>query len=52
MCNIEDKKYEFSFLEEDVLDRYGLNSEKAFGALHEEMKTMFCDQNAPKKQAV
>ena len=52
MCNIEEGKYEYFFLEEDVLDRFGLNNEKAFTALHEEMKTLFCDRNAPKKQAV
>ncbi len=49
MCSIEEKKYDYYFLEEDVLQKYKLDDEKAFNVLHEELKKMYIDQNAPKR---
>ena len=49
MCSIEEKKYDYYFLEEEVLQRFNLDDEKAFNDLHEEMKKKYNDQNAPKR---
>jgi putative nucleotidyltransferase with HDIG domain len=48
LCGIEDKRFDFCFLEEDVLKRYNIDNEKAFADLHEEVKKKFLEQNAEK----
>lgn len=49
MCSIEDKKYDYFFLEEEVLQRFNLDDEKAFTALHEEIRKKYKEQNEPKR---
>ncbi len=49
MCSIEEKKYDFYFLEEEVLQRFNLDNEKSFNTLHMEMKDRYNDQNASKR---
>lgn len=44
MCSIEDKRYDFYFFEEEVLDLYNLNNEKTFNALHLELQNAYKDQ--------
>lgn len=34
LCRIDEKKYDYCYLEEAVLDRFGLHDEKAFAAFH------------------
>ena len=44
LCLIEEKKFDFFYLEEEVIKRYGLGSEEKFNALHENIKTKFEQQ--------
>jgi putative nucleotidyltransferase with HDIG domain len=48
MCSIEAKKYDFYYLEEEVLERFHINDEKAFNDLHASMQKKFAEQNTPK----
>jgi len=50
MCSIEEKKYDFYYLEEEVLDRYNLNNEKDFNAVHANLQKKFAEQNEPKRK--
>ena len=50
MCWIEEKKYDFFFLEEGgALDRYNLNDEKAFTDLHADLLNQYNEINRPKR---
>ncbi|OHD63913.1 MAG: hypothetical protein A2176_09100 [Spirochaetes bacterium RBG_13_51_14] len=48
MCSIEDKKFDYYYLEEDALDRFGLNSEREFMALHSNLRMKYLEHNEPK----
>lgn len=48
LCGIEGKRFDFYFLEEDVLQRYNIDDENALNLLHEDMKKLYLEQNAPK----
>jgi HD-like signal output (HDOD) protein len=50
MCSIEEKKYDFSYLEEEVLDRFDINSEKTFATLHSDLQKKYLEMNAPKQR--
>jgi HD-like signal output (HDOD) protein len=41
LCGIEDRRYSFFYLEESILDKYGLNDEEKFKAFHEKLKNKF-----------
>ncbi len=49
MCGIEQRKFDFYYLEEDALERYGINDERAFNALHLSLQKKFDEQNEPAK---
>jgi putative nucleotidyltransferase with HDIG domain len=51
LCSIEEKKYDFSYLEEDVLERFNINNEKTFSALHLDLQKKYLEHNEPKKGA-
>ena len=40
-CGIEDRKYNFSYCEDDVLDRFNLHEEKRFRNLNEQLKQRY-----------
>ena len=44
LCLIEEKKFDFYYLEEEVIKKYGLESENKFNALHENIKAKFEQQ--------
>lgn len=48
MCRIEEKKYDFYYLEEDVLNRFNINDEKSFNAAMTDLQKKFSDHNATK----
>jgi HD-like signal output (HDOD) protein len=41
LCLIEDGKFDFYYLEEDVMKRYGLDNEEKFKTLHESIKSKY-----------
>ncbi|MCL2154924.1 MAG: HDOD domain-containing protein [Leptospirales bacterium] len=46
LCMIEERKFDFYYLEEEVLKRYGLESEEKFNELHESIKTKFINNES------
>ncbi|MBN1496235.1 MAG: HDOD domain-containing protein [Spirochaetes bacterium] len=44
LCGIEGKRFDYYFLEEEVLQRYHVEDEAAFMALHEDMKRKYLEQ--------
>jgi putative nucleotidyltransferase with HDIG domain len=51
LCSIEEKKYDFSYLEEEVLDRFEINNEKKFASLHANLQKTYLEHNTPKQSA-
>lgn len=47
LCNIEEKKFDYYYLEESVLDRFRIRSEQEFADLHDEMRRQYEEHNAP-----
>ena len=41
ICLIEEQKFDYYYMEEDVLKRYGLESEEKFKTIHESIKSKF-----------
>jgi HD-like signal output (HDOD) protein len=50
LCNIEDKKSDFYYLEEEVLDRYNINNELLFEKFHKELNDSYSSQEKIIKQ--
>ena len=48
VCRIEENKYDFYYLEEEVLERFKINDEKAFSALMLDLQNKFNEHNATK----
>jgi len=46
MCLIEDRKFDFSYIEEAVLKKYGLESEEKFNKIHESIKAKFIKESS------
>jgi putative nucleotidyltransferase with HDIG domain len=46
LCLIEEKKFDYYFFEDEVLQRFNLDDEKVFNALHDELKRNFAEQKA------
>ncbi|MCL1864864.1 MAG: HDOD domain-containing protein [Spirochaetes bacterium] len=44
LCLIEERKFNYFYLEEDVIKRYGLETEEKFNELHESIKTKFINR--------
>lgn len=44
LCGIESKKYSFEYIEEDVLQRYGITGSEKFNRLHELVKQKYENQ--------
>jgi len=40
-CGIEDRRYSFYYVEQDVLERYGIADKREFDALHKKIKTRY-----------
>jgi len=45
MCGIEEKKYDFFYIEEDVLEMFKLKDEKQFNAVHEKLKNIYLEES-------
>jgi len=45
MCSIEEKKSEFDYIDNDVLEKYRLSDEEKFKLLHEELKKLHAKQD-------
>ena len=45
LCLIEERKFDFFYIEEAVLKKYGLETEEKFNAVHEDIKTKFKNDN-------
>ncbi len=43
LCGIEDRKFDYFFFEDDVLDTFGLDSEEKFGEFHQSMMQTYKD---------
>ena len=43
-CNIEQKKYDYGYVEDEVLGLFGLDSEDKFTELHEELINSYAEQ--------
>jgi HD-like signal output (HDOD) protein len=43
-CGVESRRYNFYFIEEEVLERFGLADESAFNELHNELQAMLAEQ--------
>lgn len=41
MCLLEERKFDYMYIEEDVLDYLGIPNENAFNKLHEKLKDLF-----------
>lgn len=48
LCGIEDRRFDFYYLEEEVLQRYNIDNEKAFEDLHAELKKRYQEQDHQK----
>ncbi|MBN2159799.1 MAG: HDOD domain-containing protein [Spirochaetes bacterium] len=49
MCAIEDKKSDFFYIEEEVLERFNINNEESFTEIHADLMKKFAEHNAPKQ---
>jgi HD-like signal output (HDOD) protein len=45
MCNIESHKYDYSYIDEEVLELFDLNDEEKFNLFHEEAKQLYDEQS-------
>ncbi|TFH41275.1 MAG: HDOD domain-containing protein, partial [Chrysiogenales bacterium] len=45
MCNIEEKKFDYYYLEEDTLKRFRIRDEKEFENLHDELRKKYEEHN-------
>ncbi len=43
LCLIEDKKFDFYYLEDEVLNYFGINGEKEFTAIHDQLSENFIE---------
>ncbi len=43
MCLIEENKFDFLFMEDDVLTKYSLNKKEDFDALHQSLKKQYAE---------
>ncbi len=43
-CNIEQKKYDYGYVEDEVLGLFGVDSEEKFTELHEELMNSYAEQ--------
>lgn len=43
-CGIESRRYNFHFIEEEVLERFRLTDESTFDELHKELQAMYAEQ--------
>lgn len=44
MCLIEENKFDFLFIEDDVLSRYGLDNKNDFDSFHQNLKRLYAEQ--------
>jgi len=43
MCLIEENKFDFLFMEDDVLTKYGLNKKEDFDTFHQSLKKQYAE---------
>ena len=44
MCSIEEKKSKYNYIEMNILEKYNLNDEERFKALHEDLIKRYTEQ--------
>ncbi len=45
MCGIESRRYQFYYIESEVLERFSISSEEEFAGLHNDLKKMYIEES-------
>jgi len=45
LCGVENRKYQYYYIEESILQRFKLSDEKDLNAFHQKLKDLYSEQS-------